>query len=89
MAMSYRRAWLLVDSLNTSSRRAVVDTPSGGRHGGGAHLTPFRRELVARYRTMEREVVLTAKTHVGAIEAAPAPDEATREPAEAPLPPGS
>ena len=86
MAMSYRRAWLLVDSLNTSFRRAVVDTQSGGRHGGGAHLTPLGRELVARYRTLEREVVATAEAHVGAIEAALAPEEPSREPAEAPLP---
>src|SRR5918994_6404044 len=68
MAMSYRRAWLLVESLNTSFRHAVVDTQSGGRHGGGARLTPFGRELVARYRTLEREVVATAQAHVGAIE---------------------
>ena len=41
MAMSYRRAWLLVDSLHTSFREPVVDTRSGG-----AQLTPFGREPV-------------------------------------------
>src|SRR5919108_2663065 len=39
MAMSYRRAWLLVESLNTSFRERVVDAQPGGRHGGGARLT--------------------------------------------------
>jgi molybdate transport system regulatory protein len=75
MAMSYRRAWLLVDSLNASFRRPVVDARSGGRRGGGAHLTPFARELIARYRTMEREVVNAASAHVEAIEAALAPGD--------------
>jgi molybdate transport system regulatory protein len=75
MTMSYRRAWLLVETLNTSFRKPVVDAQSGGRHGGGARVTPFGRELIARYRTMEREAVQAAKTHVGVIEEALAPDE--------------
>lgn len=85
MGMSYRRAWLLVESLNTSFRRPVVGTRSGGRHGGGAHLTPFGRELIARYRTMEREVVAAVEEQVGAIEAALADDQRTHEPAAAPI----
>jgi molybdate transport system regulatory protein len=80
--MSYRRAWLLVDGLNARFRRAVVDTQSGGRHSGGDSLTPFGRELIARYRTLEREVVMTARAHVGAIETALAPDGPTRGPGE-------
>jgi molybdate transport system regulatory protein len=74
MAMSYRRAWLLVESMNTSFRRPAVEAQSGGRRGGGARLTPFGRELIARYRTMERDAVDAAKAHVGAIEDALAPD---------------
>ena len=42
MAMSYRRAWLLVESLNTGFREPVVDAQPGGRHGGGARLTSVR-----------------------------------------------
>ena len=45
MAMSYRRAWLLVESLNTSFREPVVAAQSGGRHGGGAQLTGVRARL--------------------------------------------
>ncbi len=69
MAMSYRRAWLLVESLNTSFRAPVVDTRSGGRQGGGAELTPFGRELVERYRAIEQTAVGAAEPHLGAIEA--------------------
>ncbi|MGH6900455.1 MAG: winged helix-turn-helix domain-containing protein [Geminicoccaceae bacterium] len=82
MAMSYRRAWLLVESLNTSFRRPVVDAQSGGRRGGGARLTPFGRELIARYRTLERDAVHAAQAHVGAIEGALAPDATPDEAAD-------
>jgi molybdate transport system regulatory protein len=78
MAMSYRRAWLLVESLNTSFRQPVVDTRSGGRRGGGARLTAFGRELVQRYRTLERDAVRTVGAQVDAIAGALAPEEPGR-----------
>jgi len=54
MRMSYRSAWLLVDSMNTQFRQPVVSTMLGGRGGGAATLTPFGAALVKRYRAMER-----------------------------------
>jgi molybdate transport system regulatory protein len=80
MAMSYRRAWLLVESLNAAFRAPVVDTRAGGRQGGGAELTAFGRELVERYRTMEREAVQATLTQVDAIEDALRPAGADRPP---------
>ncbi len=53
MGMSYRRAWLLVDTMNGSFRAELVETTRGGRRGGGARLTPFGREVLAQYRAME------------------------------------
>ena len=70
MAMSYRRAWLLIESLNTSFREPVVAAQSGGRHGGGARLTAFGRDLVVRYRAIEREAAAGADRHLRAIAAA-------------------
>src|SRR5260221_1271118 len=62
LAMSYRRAWLLVADLNRCFREPVVITQLGGRRGGGAALTPFGLELVAHYRAIEREAhAATAK----------------------------
>lgn len=54
MDMSYRRAWLLVETMNTSFSRLVVETATGGVHGGGARVTSFGRDIVRRYRDMER-----------------------------------
>ncbi len=73
MAMSYRRAWLLIESLNTSFREPVVDTRSGGRSGGGARLTAFGRDLVLRYRTLERDAARAVDPQVDAIAEALAP----------------
>ena len=53
MGMSYRRAWLLVDTMNRSFRAPLVETARGGPGGGGACLTPLGREALERYRRME------------------------------------
>ncbi|MPZ19457.1 MAG: LysR family transcriptional regulator [Luteitalea sp.] len=53
MDMSYRRAWLLVDSVNRMFREPAVRTLAGGRRGGAATLTPFGLEIINRYHAME------------------------------------
>ena len=37
LGMSYRRAWLLIDTMNRCFREPVIETASGGKGGGGAH----------------------------------------------------
>ena len=54
MGMSYRRAWLLVDSLNHCFRAPVVASQAGGPHGGGASLTEFGHSVVRHYRAVEQ-----------------------------------
>ena len=54
MKMSYRSAWVLVDSMNTLFRKPVVNTTLGGRGGGAATLTDFGADVIRRYRAMER-----------------------------------
>ncbi len=61
LGMSYRRAWLLVESLNTSFRRPVAALSTGGKGGGGAALTPFGTTLVAAYRKFEGELARRAR----------------------------
>ena len=55
MGMSYRRAWQLVESLNSSFSKPVVLTATGGRRGGGARVTPFGRKLTRDYHRMEEK----------------------------------
>jgi molybdate transport system regulatory protein len=54
MSMSYRSAWLLVDSMNSQFKKPVVSTSLDGRGGGSATLTDFGEDVIRRYRTMER-----------------------------------
>lgn len=56
MGMSYRRAWLLVESLNTGFDQPVVTAQAGGPRGGGMALTPFGRQLIQIYRQLHGQV---------------------------------
>ncbi|MBV1837971.1 winged helix-turn-helix domain-containing protein [Acetobacter estunensis] len=51
MGMSYRRAWLLIDALNSQFRTPVVETRPGG--GGGARLTEMGKTVIRCYRQAE------------------------------------
>jgi len=62
LKMSYRRAWLLLEDLNTSFQQPVAQMSVGGRGGGGASLTPFGAELVASYRALEAQIRKRAQT---------------------------
>jgi molybdate transport system regulatory protein len=53
MGMSYRRAWLLVDTMNRCFGRPVVEAEAGGKRGGGARLTALGAEVKRRYRVAE------------------------------------
>jgi len=70
MGMSYRRAWLLVDSLNRCFRAPVVTSQAGGQHGGGASLTEFGQSLVHHYRAVESAAAQAAAAHIKALSAA-------------------
>lgn len=55
LGMSYRRAWDLIDVMNTTFSSPVVTTQSGGKKGGGAEVTEFGRQLIDDYRNCERK----------------------------------
>ncbi|MEI7443502.1 MAG: LysR family transcriptional regulator [Burkholderiales bacterium] len=63
MGMSYRRAWLLIDSLNRMFDEPVVVASPGGANGGGASLGALGSELVAAYRAMEAETERAIDRH--------------------------
>jgi molybdate transport system regulatory protein len=56
LGMSYRRAWLLAQDLNVGFPDPVMVFTTGGKHGGGASLTPLGESLIAGYRQLETEV---------------------------------
>lgn len=67
IGMSYRRAWLLIDSMNGEFDCPVVSATVGGSGGGGAKLTAFGRELIGAYRTLEARVAALTVEHMGGL----------------------
>jgi molybdate transport system regulatory protein len=53
---SYRRAWMLLESMNRRWRRPVVKTATGGHHGGGARITEFGQEVLRAYRDLQLQL---------------------------------
>ncbi len=47
MNMSYRRAWQLVDTMNQCFETVLVETQTGGTHGGGAAVTALGERFTA------------------------------------------
>lgn len=53
MDMSYRRAWLLVDTMNRCWHEPLVETAPGSAKGGGARVTPYGQNILDHYRALQ------------------------------------
>ncbi len=69
MKMSYKRAWMLVDGMNTVFRAPLVDSTRGGPQGGGARLTETGLAVLAHYRSLENRVAKAGATEIQALQA--------------------
>jgi molybdate transport system regulatory protein len=65
LGMSYRRAWLLVETMNGSFARPLVVT--SGFRGKGASLTAEGRRVLRLYRDIEKRSVSAAHGAVAAL----------------------
>jgi molybdate transport system regulatory protein len=64
MSMSYKRAWDLVQSMNSQARQPLVSTQAGGARGGGASLTPAGEEAIQVFEEVQArfQAFLAAET---------------------------
>jgi molybdate transport system regulatory protein len=62
LGMSYRRTWLLVDTMNRCWREPLIETAAGGSHGGGARLTALGGDVLRHYRELERRIAEAARS---------------------------
>ena len=67
LGMSYRRTWLLVDTMNRCWQQPLVATVLGGAKGGGATVTPFGRDILNQYRDLEQRLENGAATGPGPV----------------------
>lgn len=74
LGMSYRRAWMLVETMSTGFGRPVVVVQIGGKAGGGARLSPFGANVVAQYRAIERAAEISAGPFLAAFSPSPGDD---------------
>jgi molybdate transport system regulatory protein len=53
--MSYKAAWDAIDTMNNLAGEPLVERQTGGKGGGGTHLTQRGSQLVENFRIIERE----------------------------------
>jgi molybdenum ABC transporter molybdate-binding protein len=62
LGMSYRHAWVLVQSINEAAGTALVEAAPGGHHGGGARVTDRGRAVLGVFRELQAQLRQTAAT---------------------------
>lgn len=67
LKMSYRRAWVLVETLNQSLNQPAVVTVTGGTRGGGAQLTEIGEEIIRHYRAIEDAAARAAADDIAVL----------------------
>lgn len=65
MGLSYRRAWLMADTMNRLFAEPLIETVPGG--GGGARLTRNGETVLAAYRAMEAALSEAASLPAAAL----------------------
>jgi molybdate transport system regulatory protein len=68
MGMDYKRAWLLLETLDRAFDTPVLERKTGGPGGGGAALTAFGAELLERYRRIETKALALAERDLAELE---------------------
>ena len=67
MNMSYKRAWMLIETLNAMFREPVVESTRGGPGGGGAMLTETGRKVLGLYRAFEADAAAAGAARLDAL----------------------
>lgn len=56
MNMSYKKAWDLVQRLNSNSEEPWVIMKKGGQHGGGAEVTAHALKAMQEYEILQQKI---------------------------------
>ncbi|MFZ5537723.1 MAG: TOBE domain-containing protein [Pseudomonadota bacterium] len=54
VGMTYKAAWDAIEAMNNLAGQPLVQSQHGGKHGGGARLTPLGERILATQRRLER-----------------------------------
>ncbi|RPA67526.1 LysR family transcriptional regulator [Cyclobacteriaceae bacterium YHN15] len=61
MGMSYKKAWDMVNDLNSRGPQPFVILQKGGQKGGSAVLTEFGKRFLLRYKDLDARMKALAK----------------------------
>ena len=64
MEMAYSKAWRIIRTAEEVFGCKMLHSTTGGRHGGGAVLTPEAERLLAAYRAYQADVDRYARERV-------------------------
>jgi molybdate transport system regulatory protein len=67
LGMSYKRAWVLIDTMNACFRDPLVTAAKGGHAGGGAALTPLGQRVLKAYRRMQRQAAKAVRPDINQL----------------------
>lgn len=67
LGMPYKRAWLLISSLNQGFGRPVIETVAGGKGGGKTQITALGMQLISAYEALEVALNLNAEHELQVI----------------------
>jgi molybdate transport system regulatory protein len=56
MEMSYKKAWRMVDEMNTMGQSPYVIAHKGGKEGGGTEITDRAKNVIAAYRALNQKL---------------------------------
>lgn len=56
MGMSYKKAWDMVNDLNSRGSQPYVLLKKGGEKGGGAAITPHAKGLILRFEALSEKI---------------------------------
>ena len=68
MEMSYKRAWMMIESMNAAFGGPLVDKNRGGSSGGGAVLTKLGSEVLGLYLQLTETAIKATVEQRSALE---------------------
>ena len=55
MNMSYKKAWDMIQSMNSLTTKPIVITQTGGEKGGGTQVSSEGKELIVAFRKLQSD----------------------------------
>jgi molybdate transport system regulatory protein len=68
MGMSYKKAWDMVNDLNSRGSEPFVRLKKGGEKGGGAELTDHALLLIRRFKALSEKLKKISREESGWVD---------------------